>query len=191
MKLGKSITRVARYAQGGLALAIALSTLTDKGLSSLLIEREPDPENGEGAEKIKTISLRPDAGVTIHRLEFEDDQAYYSDATQFGNNTYPKHAIGYKFAGKTRALDAFSKVADLTRTTHICKTRMGDYVIVGADNGLRNEKNDSGSGTAPGDFNGFDMVISGAESRKAELLTKEQFEGLLAQVDAAAAAPGA
>ncbi|MDF7810754.1 hypothetical protein [Hymenobacter sp. YC55] len=184
MKLSKSHKRVARYSQGGLSLLIALSTLNAAGLSNLIITRVPDPEDAD-EEIISDIKLR--AGATIHRYEFEEDQAYYSDSTQFGNNIYPKHMLGVKFAGKTVGLNRLSKVADLTRVTGICKTRMGEVVIVGADNGLKNEQNNSGSGSAGGDFNGFDMVMGGAESRKAELVPLPVFEALLAQIDGAAA----
>ena len=184
MKLSKSVKKLPKYAQGGIQLAIAVSTLNEQGLPNLQITREADPDDAE-AEIIKTIAVR--AGATLIRLEFEDDSASYSDSTQFGTNTYPKHSIGYKFAGKSKVLDKLSKVADLTRTTHIVKTRMGECVIVGAENGLRNEKNDSGSGAAAGDLNGFDMVISGAETRKAEIITLAQFETLLAQVEGSAA----
>lgn len=185
MKLSSSVRKQPKYSQGGIVLAIAVSTLNANGLNNLVIGRKADTENPDN-ELIDTLSLR--AGATIHRLEFEDDQAYYNDSTQFGASIYPKHAVGYKFAGKTPALDAFSKVTDLTRTTHLVKTREGVCVLVGGDNGLKNEKNESGSGTASGDFNGFDLVISGAESRKAEIVPLALFEALLAQIDVAAGA---
>lgn len=187
MKLSSSTVRVSKYAQGGILLALAISTLNAQGQNNLKVTRVADAEN-EGEEKIDALELI--VGASIHRQEFEDDQAFYSDSTQFGANTYPKHSIGVKFAGKSGKLDKLAKICDLSRTTWLVKTRFGDWVLVGGDNGLRNEKNDSGSGTAPGDFNGLDMVLSGAETRKAEIVPKQVAEALLAQIDTVKAPAG-
>lgn len=187
-KLSKSVTKEAKYSTAGLALALAISTFNEKGQNNLIIEREADATN-PGNEVIKSITIRP--GATIHRLEFEDNSGSYADPTQFGNNIYPKHSVNYKFSGKSKDLDAFSKVADLGRTTHLVRTKQNVSVVVGAENGLQAEKNDSGSGAAAGDANGFDMTLSGAEVRKAEIIPEALWQALLAKVDEPAAAPDA
>jgi len=184
-KLSRSIIKEARYGTGGVALALALSTFNEKGQNFLAIEREDDPDNPK-KKRIKGITLRE--GATIHRLDFEDGSCSYTDGTQFGNNIYPKHAVNYKFAGKTAQLDAFAETVDLSKTTHLLRTKLGTVVILGAENGLQAEKDESGSGAAAGDFNGYDITVAGAEARKAEIVPEAVWLALLGQVDGAAAA---
>jgi len=177
-KLTTGFRRESKYAQGGVSQIISFNTFLENGLKAFTVTRDSDG-------KITGITMVGDNKPYV--MESEIDQAAYSDATQIGTNRYCKHSLSLKLAGRTDALTSIAIAFDLSHTTHIVRTRQGQIVLLGEGNGLSSEKNDSGSGLAAGDFNGYDFTLSGAENAKAPIVPESVFNTLLT---AAAAAPG-
>lgn len=161
--------RTIAYKLGGIAVALAFNTFTDTGANQATLD-------------VTGLILTVATGATIVRLEFEENEALYSDNTVIGANRFPKHIVGYKFAGRSNALNDLAKSFDLLRTTHVVKTHSGECLVLGMQNGLIAEKDDSGAAGKFEDFNGFDVVLSGGETAKAFLISLTEFNALAARV---------
>jgi hypothetical protein len=169
--LTKSIRRASEYKLGGVTTLLAWNTKTLGGIPQASV----DPAT-------KAFTLAP--GADVFRMEFEENTCMYSDNTVLNTNRYPKHMLGLKLAGRTQDLNDVAKVFDLGRTSFALKTFTNEYVVIGLQNGLTSEKNDSGAGATTEDFNGFDMVLSGGETQKATIITEAEFLALAGRVTA-------
>lgn len=167
--LTKSIRTSPKYKMGGISTLLAWATKTAGGIPQASV----DATSG-------AFTLAP--GADVFRLEFEENSCLYSDNTTIGVNTYPKHLVGMKFAGRTKELNEAAKAFDLGRHSFAGRTFTGEYVVVGMSNGLRSEKNESGAGATTEDFNGFDIVLSGGEVEKATIITEAEFNVLAGRV---------
>jgi hypothetical protein len=167
--------RTPKYTLGGISTALGWNTLTAAGLPQATV----DAATG----KVLTVAT----GAIITRHEFDENSCLYSDDTVIGNNRYPKHLLGMKLGGRSSTLNDVAKTFDLVRTTWAVKTRSGEFLVLGMSNGLISEKNASGAGAGEGDFNGFDVVLSGGETAKAFVIDETAFNALAARVVADAA----
>jgi hypothetical protein len=160
--------RTISYKTGGLAVALAFNTFDATGANQATVDA--------------TNKLTVATGAVIVRLEFEENEGLYSDSTTIGANRFPKHTVGYKFAGRSQSLNDLAVTLDLLRTTHVVKTRGGEFLVLGLTNGLIAEKDDSTSGAKLEDFNGFDVVLSGGETAKALVIDEATFLALATRV---------
>lgn len=167
--LTKSIRTESKYKLGGIATLLVWATKTSAGIPQASVDA------ASGA-----FTLAP--GADVFRLEFDENSCLYSDNTTIGTNTYPKHLVGMKFGGRTKDLNDASKAFDLGRHSFAARTFTGECVVLGISNGLKSEKNDSGAGATPDDFNGFDIVVSGGEVEKAAIITAAEFATLAGRV---------
>jgi len=174
--LSKNIKKNSVYAQGGITLLLAFTTYQANGLTpSATYTQSVVP----GQEHIVTgVAIAVD--VKAHVLEFDEDKASFGQNLVVGNNRYIKQQVGMTFSGTSGDKNEIMKSFDLGKHTFACKTRMGKYMLLGRENGLVSEKNDSGSGSAPGDLNGYDLIVSGAENGHAQELTQEAWDALVA-----------
>lgn len=178
--LTKSIRRTDRYAIGGIAVVLSFNTFLASGLNAAAITR--GQANLGGAQDGPITGIDVDDTVKIVRLEFEENEALFSDNTTIGANKFPKHQLGLKFNGRDADKNAAIQALDLTRTTHVAKLHDGQIVLLGGRNGLIAEKSDSGAGAKAEDFFGYDVLLSGAETEKAPIVPLAVFEALAALV---------
>lgn len=171
--LTKSIRRPAKYAIGGIAVVLAFDTFLASGLNAATVTRDVS-----GA----ITDIEVDAAAKVVRLEFEENEALFSDNTTIGANKFPKHTLGLKFNGRSTDQNEAIKALDLNRTTHVVKLHGGQCVLLGGQNGLIAEKSDSGAGAKSEDFFGYDVTLSGAELEKAPIVPESVFEVLAALV---------
>ena len=166
--LTKNTRRASVYKQGGISVALGWDTTTPAGIAQASVDNT-------GAFTLAT-------GATVTRHEFEENTCMFSDNTTIGTNRYPKHMLGFKFAGRNAGLTDLAVTLDLKRTSWAIRTFTGEYLVLGMKNGLISEKGESGAGATTDDFNGFDYVISGGETTKAVLITEAEFNALTARV---------
>lgn len=169
MSLTKSIRRSEEYAIGGVAVVLAFDTLLPNGKNAATITRGVDGG-------ILTIELA--TGFLPVRLEFEENEALFSDNTTFGANKFPKHTLGLKFNGRDQTKNAIIKTLELNRCSFVVRLHSGAIVALGIVNGLTGEKSDSGAGAKSEDFFGYDVTLSGAELEKAPTVDQAAFDDL-------------
>ncbi len=173
--LSKSIRRIDKYNIGGIAVILAFATKLATGVNALTITR--------GAGKIIT-GLALAAGHPVVRLEFEENEALFSDNTVIGANKFPKHQLGMKFSGRDADKNEVIEKLDLSRNSFLAKLHSGEVVLLGGVNGLIAEKSDSGAGAKSEDFNGYDVLLSGGELEKAPVVPEAEFVEFAALVAA-------
>lgn len=178
MSLTKSIRKTNVYAIGGIAVILGFATKLASGVNALTITRTGSPINGP----ITGLALA--AGVEVVRLEFEENEALFSDNTTFGANKFPKHQLGMKFNGRDATRNEVIQSLDLERNTFLAKLHSGQVVLLGGVNGLTGEKSDSGAGAKAEDFFGYDVLLSGAELEKAPVVPEAEFVEFAALVAA-------
>ena len=167
MALNKSIRKTEQYTLGGIIVVLAFATKLPNGVNALTITRTD--------RKSPITDLALDASVEVVRLEFEENEALFSDNTTFGANKFPKHQLGMKFSGRDGDKNAVIESLDLTRNTFLAKLASGAVVLLGGVNGLTGEKSDSGAGAKSEDFFGYDVLLSGAETEKAPVVPESVF----------------
>lgn len=167
--LTKNYTRDAKYKLGGVAVALGFNTFTDAGLNQASV----DDATG------LVLTVAQDAKIV--RIDFEENSAMFSDDTKIGNNRYPEHQLMLKLGGRNAALNEMAKTFDLVRTSWFLKTKSGECLALGAQNGLVASQNKSGAGAGADDFNGYDVVLLGGETTKARIITTAEFDALAAK----------
>lgn len=180
MSLTKSIRKTNTYAIGGIIAVLGFNTKLANGVNALTITRAAD------GKTITNLALA--AGHAVVRLEFEENEALFSDNTTFGANRFPKHQLGLKFNGRDALRNEVIQSLDLERNTFLAKLASGQTVLLGGLNGLVGEKSDSGAGAKSEDFFGYDVLLSGAELEKAPVVPEADFAEFAALVAPAAAA---
>ena len=176
--LSKSVKRTSAYSFGGVPLVYAWPTFTPEGLNSATYTYATDGS-------VATIIF--DDNITPFLLEAEVETVAYSDNVQIGANRFPKHTVAMKFAGRSDGLNAVMAAFDLGRTTFCLQSATGKIVLVGGQNGLIAEKSESGAGATSTDFAGYDVVLSGAETKRIPTVDADAFAGL--RVDANTTSP--
>ncbi|HEX8656121.1 MAG TPA: hypothetical protein VF690_01225 [Hymenobacter sp.] len=165
--LSKSIRRVDQYQMGGITVVLGFATRLANGVNALTITR--------GADGKSITGLALAAGHPVVRLEFDENEALFSDNTTIGANRFPKHQLGMKFNGRDADKNAVIEKLDLTRNTFLVRLQSGQTVLLGGVNGLIAEKSDSGAGAKLEDFNGYDVLLSGGELEKAPVVPDAEF----------------
>lgn len=175
-KLNQSIRKTQQYAIGGISVVLGFDTHLPNGLNALEIVR--------ASIDAPITALNLEASVDVIRLEFEENEALFSDNTVIGANRFPKHQLGMKFSGRDGEKNAIIKAMDLNRGTYVAKLTTGQIVLLGGVNGLTSEKSDSGAGAKNEDFNGYDVLLGGAELEKAPIVPAAVFTTLAERVAA-------
>ncbi len=173
--IAKNIRKTGKYAIGGVLAAIAWpTTIPATGARSATYTGTAPAVSG-----IALTALIDDGGAPV-LMEPEDGKAFYTDNVAIGNNTNLKPTFGGQFAALSDDLNVIAKAMDLTRHTYLVKTFMGKYKLLGRENGLKSEKNDSGAQAGNDGFAGFDFVVSGAELDRAPDVPESVWNSLLA-----------
>ena len=153
-----NIRRGNGYAQGGLTTILAFPTFLANGVTpAATITRDATNE-----KLITGITL--DATVVPVILESELDKANYTANLTIGAGRYIQQTLGYTLAGADAAKTKALEDADLQLYTYLVKDRRGKCFILGETNGLIASQNNNGSGTAPGDLNGYEVIVTGVEN---------------------------
>lgn len=173
--LSKSYKRTQGYAVGGITTLIAINT-RENGKKTLTITRT-------GAV-ITDIALAVGATVKPRLLEAEPGEAAFTQPTQIGANRFLKPTIALKFGGYSDQLSEMAEVFDLDKTTFAIELAGGIKLLVGEQNGLTAEATSSNAGGKSEDFAGLDTTLSGAEIKRAAIITDEAWDDLLALVPA-------
>lgn len=181
-KLNKNIRRSSKYAVGGISVVLAFDTFLASGLNALTIVRDATTVTSTFLGVINNLTIF--AGHPVVRLEFEENEALFSDNTVIGANKFPKHSLGLKFSGRDSVKNEIIQTLDLNRTSFLAKLSNGEVVLLGGVNGLIAEKSDSGAGAKNEDFTGYDILLSGAELEKAPLVPAAEFAEFAALVAA-------
>lgn len=174
--LSKSVRRSNQYQLGGVSAVLAWPTFEADGT--------PNVNYVFTAGVITGASFASDTEPYL--LEGEIDTVSFSDATQFGANRFPKHVVNIKFNGRSADLNEVVKALDLGKHTVMLRLTSGAVTILGRENGLSSEKDESGAGAKAEDFYGYDLVLSGAETEKAPICAPALFNTLAALVTPAA-----
>ena len=153
-----NIKRGNGYAQGGLVAILAFPTFLANG-ATYAASYTKDATN---KKLITTITL--DVSVVPVILESELDRANYTANLTVGAGRYIAQQLGFTFAGADAAKTEALEDVDLQLYTYIVKDRRGKYFILGEQNGLIASQNNNGSGSAPGDLNGYEIIVGGAEN---------------------------
>lgn len=172
--LTKNIRRSSIYSQGGISRMLAFTTFLANGLTPTAT----NTKDGDG--KITTITL--DGTQKTYVLEFDEDNAGFTQNLVVGNNKHIKQAITMRFSFMDEDRNQMVKNFDLGKHTFAVATKTGKFFLLGEQNGLVSETNDSGSGSAPGDLNGYNITVSGVENGRAIELTKAAWDQLIAAV---------
>ncbi len=158
--------REAKYVIGGVAAALGVNTFTSQKLNQVTF-------NSSGVMTVAQAAV-------IVSVDPEENTLGYSDDTKIGNNRYPEHTLMLKLGGRNAALNTMAQTFDLVRTTWFLKTKSGECLVLGAQNGLVSSQNKSGAGAGPDDFNGYDVILLGGETTKAQIITTAEFDALAA-----------
>jgi hypothetical protein len=176
-KLTKNIRRSNQYQIGGVAVLIGIDTF-ENGKNTLVVT--PGTAGADGTVALATgITSKP---VVIEFEEGGDNVCSFNDNTAFGTNTYLVPTVGFKISGRSNALNEVMKAFDLGRTSFAIKTKTGEYLVVGAKNGLKATQNNSGGDGTPAGFFGYDLVMTGGEIERSTSITEASFESLLGQI---------
>lgn len=173
-----NIRRGNGYAQGGLTTILAFPTFLANGVTPSATYTR-DPEN-----KYLITGITLETGVVPVILEHEIDRANFTDNLVVGAGRYRAHTVGYTLSGvsaeKSKALEG----SDLELYTYVVRDRRGKCHLLGELNGLIASQNNGGSGSAAGDLNGFEVIVSGAENGFAPEVELAAFATLSALVTA-------
>jgi hypothetical protein len=171
--LSKSLRTAALYRMGGVVGILAIPTRLPNGSAGFTVQRS---NTGE------VTDITPLATNKFSGIDPEQASCNWADNLKVGANKYRQHQVGFKYGEISDATSEQMMALSLGTHTFVLKTKIGKAILLGENNGLTAEKDDSGAGATNDDLAGHDLVLSGGETVHAAVFPASVFDTIAATV---------
>ncbi|MDO7846485.1 hypothetical protein Q5H92_08960 [Hymenobacter sp. M29] len=172
--LSKSLRTAPQYRMGGVVGILAIATFQDDKTPGFTVQRDQTTNEVTG--------ITPQGTNKFHSIDPEEASCSWADNLKTGTNKYRQHQAAFKYGEISNATSAQMMNLSLGHHTLLLKTKNGKAVLLGENNGLTAEKQDSGAGATNDDLAGHDLVLSSGETVHASIMPASVFDTIAATV---------